>query len=222
MNGVQQLEQAVRFKSKPKPKRWETLTDWARARGACLVEPVARVLGRLGVHPNTVTIIGTLLLLGVGVLFGLGYLRLGGWLLLAVAPVDFLDGTLARATGKQSRFGAFLDSTLDRLSDAALLSGLLAYAVRQQAWMDLGLLVVSLVATLMISYTRARAEALGFPCKVGLLSRLERIVLIGVLLGLGLHAFLVWALALCSVITVIQRIVYVYVMSRRDVSASDV
>jgi CDP-diacylglycerol--glycerol-3-phosphate 3-phosphatidyltransferase len=157
-----------------------------------------------------------LLQVGIGGLFGLGYLRLGGWLLMAVAPIDALDGALARTLGRQSRFGAFLDSTLDRLSDAALILGLTAHYVRQGAHTQVALLLVSLVASFMVSYVRARAEALGFSCKVGLLTRMERILIIAVLSAIGLPAVMVWALALLSVFTVVQRVVHIYVVCRRE------
>jgi len=178
--------------------------------------PIARAVGRLGIHPNLVTILGMLLQACVGVVFGLGYITLGGWLLLVVAPVDALDGALARALGQQSRFGAFLDSTLDRLSDAALILGLTAHYIRQAAYLEVTLLLISLVAAMMVSYIRARAEALGFPCKVGLLTRLERIAIIVALSVVGLPTVMVWALAVLSVFTVAQRILYVYIVSRRE------
>jgi len=173
-------------------------------------------MGRLGIHPNTVTVFGLLLQVGVGVVFSLGYITLGGWLLLVVAPVDALDGALARALGQQSRFGAFLDSTLDRLSDAAIILGLTAHYMRQGAHLETALLLVSLVAAMMVSYIRARAEAEGFSCKGGLLTRLERIALIGALSAVGLHIVMIWALAVLSVLTVVQRILYVYAVSRRE------
>ena len=197
-------------------KRWETLTDWARAQGAVLLRPLAAALGRLGIHPNTVTLCGLLLQVGVAVVFGLGHLTLAGWLLLIVGPVDALDGLVARLLGKQSRFGAFLDSTLDRVSDAAVILGLTAHYVREMAHLEVALLLVSLVAAMMVSYVRARAEAQGFPCKVGLLTRMERVVLIGVLSVVGLHTTMVWALMVLSVFTVIQRILHVYKVSQES------
>jgi CDP-diacylglycerol--glycerol-3-phosphate 3-phosphatidyltransferase len=218
MSSVEQAKREPRTKQKRQRGRWDTLTDWARTQAGVLLMPIARVMGRLGIHPNTITILGMLLQVSVGVMFGLGYFRLGGWVLLVVAPIDALDGALARALGNQSRFGAFLDSTLDRLSDAALILGLTAHYLRQGAHMEIALLLTALVAALMVSYTRARAEALGFPCKVGLLSRMERIILIGVLSGVGLLTVMVWALAVLSVFTVGQRILYVYGVSRREQS----
>ncbi|MGD8967748.1 MAG: CDP-alcohol phosphatidyltransferase family protein [Anaerolineae bacterium] len=197
--------------------RWDTLTDWVRARAAVVLNPAARLLGRLGIHPNTLTIVGFLLQIGVGALFALGRIRWGGVLLLVIAPVDALDGAVARAVGKQSVFGAFLDSTLDRLSDAVLILGLTAHYLRQGARLEVGLLLLGLVAALMVSYTRARAESLGLSCKAGLLTRMERILLIAVLSAFGLTTALVWALAVLSVLTFFQRIACVYAAcSRRE------
>jgi CDP-diacylglycerol--glycerol-3-phosphate 3-phosphatidyltransferase len=216
MNSTQRIEAREGATRKRQRGRWDTFTDWARAQGAVLLRPIADAVARLGIHPNTVTVLGMLLQVSVGVVFGLGYVTLGGWLLLVVAPVDALDGLVARVLGKQSRFGAFLDSTLDRISDAALIVGLTMHYVYQTAYLEVALLLVSLVAAMMVSYVRARAGALGFICKVGLLTRLERIVLIGVLSAIGLHGVMIWALAVLSVFTVIQRILHVYVISRQD------
>ena len=204
-------QQAKELKKRSAPKRdrgrWETLTDWARAQASVVTVPVARVLGQL---------LGLMLQAGVAVVFGLGYLRLGGWLLLIVAPIDALDGALARTLGKQSRFGAFLDSTLDRIADAVLILGLTTFYLRQGAGLPIALLLVSLVASMMVSYVRARAETLGFCCKVGLLTRMERILLIGLLSGLGLPMVMIWALAVLSVLTMLQRILHIYKLSRLE------
>jgi CDP-diacylglycerol--glycerol-3-phosphate 3-phosphatidyltransferase len=175
----------------------------------------ARFLGRLGVDPNTLTMVGFVLQAGVGVLFALGRVRWGGVLLLIVAPIDALDGAVARAVGRESAFGAFLDSTVDRLSDAVLILGLVGHSLRQGPRLEVGLLLVALVAALMVSYTRARAEALGLSCKVGLLTRMERVLLIGVLAALGLTRWLAWALAVLSVVTFVQRMAHVYATSGR-------
>lgn len=185
-------------------------SDRARACAAALLMPLARLVGRLGIHPNTLTILGLILQIGVGIIFGLGHITLGGLLLLIVAPVDALDGLLARALNKQTAFGSFLDSTFDRISDAALILGLTAHFLRQGASVQVWLLLISLVAAMMVSYIRAKAEALGLECKVGLLTRMERIPLIGILSALGLPMVMAWALAILSVFTMIQRIIHVY------------
>jgi CDP-diacylglycerol--glycerol-3-phosphate 3-phosphatidyltransferase len=200
-----------------RPRHWDSLTDWVRARAAAVLDPVARFLGRHGVHPNTVTVVGFLLQVGVGLLFALGQIRLGGLLLIVVGPLDALDGAVARANGQERPFGAFLDSTLDRLSDAALILGLTAYYLQRGALLEVALLLLALVSALMVSYTRARAEALGLSCKVGLLTRMERVLLIAVLSVLRLMTLLVWTLALLSLLTFVQRVIHVYhVSSRRD------
>ena len=216
MSSAQQVECGRSVKQKRQRGRWDSFTDWARTQAGVILMPIARVMARLGIHPNTVTLVGFLLQVGVGVVFSLGHLVLGGWLLLVVAPVDALDGALARALDQQSLLGAFLDSTFDRLSDAALILGITVHYLRQGEHLEVVLLLISLVAALMVSYTRARAEALGFPCRVGLLTRLERIALIAALSAVGLPIVMIWALAVLSVFTVVQRILYVYAVSRRE------
>lgn len=202
-------------------QQWDTLTDWARTRAEVVLVPVARAMGQWGIHPNTITVLGLILQVGVGIVFGLGHVTLGGWLLLLVAPLDALDGAVARAIGKQSRFGAFLDSTFDRLSDAAVVLGLTTHYLRREMSTPVILLLIALVAVLMVSYIRARAEASGFQCKIGLLTRLERIGLIGVLSAVGLHMVMIWALMILSVFTVIQRILYIYAASKREEEKRD-
>ena len=216
MSSVHQVEGKGRAKEERERGRWDTFTDWARTQAGVILMPIARVMGRLGIHPNTITILGLLLQSGVGVVFGLGYIQLGGWLLLLVAPVDALDGALARALGKETRFGAFLDSTLDRFSDAALILGLMVHYLRQGASVEVVVAFVAMVGAIMVSYTRARAEAMGFDCKVGLLTRMERIVLIGALSAVGLPTVMLWTLAGLSMVTVVQRILHVYVLSRQE------
>lgn len=216
MSTVGPIERTVAVEPVRPRRRWESLTDWVRSWAASIVRPVARGLGRLGIHPNALTVFGMLLQVGVAVVLGLGRIKLGGLLLIIVGPIDVLDGTLARVLGKQSRFGAFLDSTLDRISDSALILGLTAHYIVLGQHRQVALLLVSLVSATLVSYIRARAEALGFPCKVGLLTRMERVGLIALLSAFGLADVLVWVLALLSVVTVVQRIVYVYLASRRE------
>lgn len=225
MNSIQRLEHkrqraerahAARVDEKRKRRRWDSFTDWARSWAGVILTPVAHIVGRLGIHPNTITILGMLLQVGVGIIFGLGHIVLGGCLLLIVAPVDALDGALARALGEESRFGSFLDSTLDRLSDSTLIIGLMVHYMNQEAHLEVALLLVSMVAVMMVSYVRARSEALGVSCKVGILTRLERVVLIGALSAVGLPGVMVWVLAVLSVFTVAQRFFHVYVAFRRE------
>jgi CDP-diacylglycerol--glycerol-3-phosphate 3-phosphatidyltransferase len=193
----------------------DSLTDRVRVGAGVILDPAARVLGRLGVHPNTLTIVGFLLQAGVGLLLGLGHVRWGGLLLLVVAPLDALDGAVARATGKDGPFGAFLDSTLDRLADAGLILGLIAYHLQRGARLEVALLLAALVGAQMVSYSRARAESLGLTCTIGVLTRMERILLIALLSALALTTPLAWALAVLSVFTFFQRVAYVSTVSSR-------
>jgi CDP-diacylglycerol--glycerol-3-phosphate 3-phosphatidyltransferase len=186
-----------------------------------VIGPPVRWLLRTGVRPNTITTIGTLVVLLSAVAYGVGWVRLGGALLLLSGVVDTLDGQVARKSGQETRFGAFYDSTLDRVGDGATFIGIATYLLLAPdvAWRISAVVVcmVAILASLLVSYARARAEGLGLDCKVGIAQRAERIVLLGVtsvLVGAGPRAMvltvIVGLLALASVITVVQRFIYVY------------
>src|SRR6266850_2576217 len=178
-----------------------------------LIGPLARLLISSGVHPNTITTVGTLVVVGSGVAFATGAIRLGGLLLLISGILDLLDGQVARQGGKMTTFGAFYDSTLDRIGEGAVFAGLIFYFLTGPLPADMkpraiaaGL--VALVASFLVSYTRARAE---------------RILFLGVpalLLGAGpgrpgvVLFWIVAVLALVSAITVIQRVVHVARVAR--------
>jgi CDP-diacylglycerol--glycerol-3-phosphate 3-phosphatidyltransferase len=155
------------------------------------------------------------------VLYGLGHIRAGGALLLLSGAVDTLDGQVARRGGMVSRFGAFYDSTLDRVGDGATFIGIAVYFLTAPGIaLPLASAVVCMVAvvsSLLVSYARARAEGLGLDCKVGVVQRAERLVGLGVpsvLVGAGPDGMVLQAivvlLALLSAVTVVQRFVYVY------------
>jgi CDP-diacylglycerol--glycerol-3-phosphate 3-phosphatidyltransferase len=185
-----------------------------------VIEPVADWLVRRRVHPNTITTVGTLCTLIAGAIFASGHIKTGGWFLGITALFDVLDGTVARRTGRSSIFGAFYDSTLDRVSDGFLLGGLVVFYAINPVHQSDTLLVVTLfglVGTFLTSYTRARAEGLGLDARVGLLQRPERITLLAApqaFFGLALHgwvlAFIVTLLSVTAWITAIQRMLYVY------------
>ncbi|MBN1953426.1 MAG: CDP-alcohol phosphatidyltransferase family protein [Anaerolineae bacterium] len=178
--------------------------------------PIARFLARLGIHPNSVTVLGSLLSIGIGAILLNGNLALGGWLLAIVAPLDAVDGALARFVGQKSDFGAFLDSTLDRVSEAALLIGLAGHFLQQGATTAVILAIVTLFSSVMVSYTRARAESTGFSCKVGVFSRLERTVVLAAGLILGYATVALWVLAIGATFTALHRILHVYHQSRQQ------
>ncbi len=199
-----------------KVKQYDSLTDCLRAQATFITYPIARILERLGLHPNAVTLLGFLLNLVSGLILASGRLVLGGVFLLLASSVDSLDGALARVSGAKSRFGAFLDSTLDRLSEGALLFGLLFWLLRQNATLEIYLIFVILLGSVMVSYTRARAEGIGYDCKVGILTRLERVVVLGAGLIIGWIRPMLIVMAILTWITVFQRVWYVYRESRRN------
>jgi CDP-diacylglycerol--glycerol-3-phosphate 3-phosphatidyltransferase len=196
-----------------------------RATEAALA-PIVNRLVAAGASPNVITTVGTLILIGSAVAFGFGAVRLGGFLLLLSGVLDMLDGRVARESGGTTKFGAFYDSTLDRVGEAALFSGITIFFVAggvPEAWripaMVTGL--TALGAGLIVSYARARAEGLGLECKVGIAQRAERIIGLGfptMVFGAGPNGFLllviVAILALAALITVAQRIVHVWKLTR--------
>ena len=186
-----------------------------------VVRPVVDGLIRAGVRPNTLTTIGTILVLVSALAYGLGHIRTGGLLLLLSGVVDTLDGAVARGNQMVTKFGAFYDSTLDRVGDGATFMGIAMYLlqapdVAYRLW-AVATCMVAIIASLIVSYARARAEGLGLDCTVGIAQRAERIVGLGVtsvVVGAGPQALVLEAvvalLAIASVITVVQRFVYVY------------
>lgn len=185
-----------------------------------VIEPVADWLVHRRVNPNHITTFGTLCTIVAGVIFATGHIRTGGWFLGITALFDVLDGTVARRTGRSSTFGAFYDSTLDRVSDGVLLGGLAFFYATSPVHASPTMLAITLAAivgTFLTSYTRARAESLGLDAKVGMLQRPERITLLSApqaFFGLALHgwvlAFIVTLLSVTAWITAVQRMVYVY------------
>jgi CDP-diacylglycerol--glycerol-3-phosphate 3-phosphatidyltransferase len=195
-------------------KRPASFSDWARTWGTQLLAPVASVLGRLGLTPNAVTLLGLALNLGVAAVLASGYTMWGGWLLLLAGIFDALDGTLARLMGRQTAFGAFLDSTCDRYAEAAVFMGLMIPFLRNGQQTQVALIFASLIGSVLISYTRARAEGLGLECKVGLLTRFERFLIMAAALILGLVTPALWLLAVLTNLTALQRIVHVWRITR--------
>ena len=193
-----------------------TLTDWARKWGAGILEPLARLIARTGISPNVVTVTGLILNIGVAWVLAQGHMRLGGLLAALVGLLDALDGALARLTGQKSRFGAFLDSFVDRLCEAVLYLGLLIFYTRHGARQEIMLIYAAIVGSLLISYARARAEGLGLECKVGLLTRMERIAILSLALILNRMSIALWILAILTNFTALQRVYHVWRITRRD------
>ena len=175
-----------------------------------VAEPLARVLAGLGFSPNGLTIIGVLITALAAIAIAVGELTWGALILLGAAAFDLLDGTLARLTGQASDFGAFLDSTLDRFSEAIILFGLCAYFLRLGSDQGVLLAVATLIGSFLVSYARARAEALRIECKVGWLARPERILLIVLGLVTGWLMPILWVLAVFTNLTAAQRVWHVW------------
>jgi CDP-diacylglycerol--glycerol-3-phosphate 3-phosphatidyltransferase len=184
-----------------------------------LIEPVAELLIRLRVSPNALTTVGTLCTVAAGIAFGVGHIMTAGWIIAITAVFDVLDGKVARSTGRATVFGAFYDSTLDRVADGVLLGGLAWFFATSPRYASAPMLAISLagiLGTFLVSYTRARAEALGIDAKVGVMQRPERVALLSApqaLFGLALGGWVlmgvVTILAVTAWITAVQRILYV-------------
>ncbi|MFV1987391.1 MAG: CDP-alcohol phosphatidyltransferase family protein [Gemmatimonadota bacterium] len=195
------------------------------------VEPVMGFLTRKRVHPNAISTVGFLVTISSGYFFHQHHVATAGLLILLGGLFDLVDGTVARRTGLASSFGAFYDSTLDRLSEIVVYLGLLSlYNDYRLELGDVGMIywiVLAMAGSLMISYTRARAEGLGIDCHVGLMQRPERVILIGLASlffgettmfgqqGLVLRVVII-TLAVLTNLTVIQRIWWVYRETRPD------
>ena len=168
-------------------------------------------LVQLGLTPNSATLLGFVLTVCAALLLIRGALFAGGLVLLLGAFFDMVDGYLARATEQTSLFGAFWDSTLDRYSESVTIIALIAYYGGIPGGRPaIILLAATLMGSLMVSYTRARAEALGIDCKVGILQRPERVLLLITGLLTGWMVPILWILAILSNVTALQRIVQVY------------
>jgi CDP-diacylglycerol--glycerol-3-phosphate 3-phosphatidyltransferase len=179
-----------------------------------LTEPVVRVLARTPVTPNALTWSGFILALGAAALVITGHLFAAGFVVLIAGFFDTLDGALARRIDKATPLGAVLDATLDRLSEAVLLLAILALYAAQQSLAGILLVGVALLGSQLVSYIRARAEAQGLECRVGIFTRAERVVVLALGLLLShLASALIIALAIIvvfSFVTVSQRLIYVW------------
>lgn len=185
-----------------------------------LVDPIADHLARKGVSPNEITTLGTFCTVAAGTMFAMGHVRTAGWVLGLTAVFDVLDGQVARRTGRETIFGAFYDSTLDRVADGAALGGLVIFYASDSVHHNIPMVVVGIIGIIgafLTSYTRARAESLGIDAKVGMIQRPERVTLLSApqaFFGITLHGYVLMAivvlLALTSWITVVQRMSLVY------------
>lgn len=193
-----------------------SFTDLLRIRFKGLLDPAGAHLNKLGISPNTMTLLGLAGHIGAAVLLAYGEIQWGGLVVLLMAPFDALDGTMARLRGKTSRFGGFLDSVVDRYAELILVGGLLVYYIQQADWLAIALAYVAAAGSIMVSYTKARGESLGFKVNVGLLTRVERYLVIIPCLLFNIPLVLLWVLALFTNFTALQRIFAVFKQSKAD------
>ena len=181
--------------------------------GAVCMFPLRAIINTsvaLGIHPNVLTLIGVLINIGAGFALAHDHFKLGGVIMIVANIFDFIDGKVAHITGKQSAFGAFWDSTLDRFSDLALFTGLIWLYSTLGRHDYVLITTLTLIFATMTSYARARAESLVPKCKVGFMERPERIVLFMIGAFTNRMAAVLWVILVLSILTVADRIFYTW------------
>ena len=177
-----------------------------------LLWPAIKFIAQSGISPNSLTLAGLIITSMASAALILQQPRIGGILILIGGMCDSIDGSLARSSGKESRFGALLDSTVDRFSEFVMFFGIIAYFMRMQDYTSAVVAFVALCGSIMVSYSRARAEGLGFEAELGFMQRAERIVLLGA--GALFHPILfklsIWLVAIFANFTAWQRIAHAY------------
>lgn len=199
------MEQAAE-KETEKSQEKSTLTDRMRVWFRGILDPIGGFLNRLGLKPNTITLLG---LIGntLGAYFiAQGKMTLGGVIILLMGPVDALDGTMARLRGESSDFGAFVDSVTDRYSELIIFGGLLIFFLREDQWIAAGLTYLAAAGSILVSYTRSRAQSLGYDTKVGILTRMERYLVLAPSLVINIPLVGVVIIAILANLTALQRI----------------
>ena len=184
--------------------------DFRKFAATKITGPLIPFLSKTGLTPDILTWIGLFINIIAAAVIATNHLLIGGLLVLFSGLFDLLDGALARYTNKTTRFGALLDSTFDRLSEALILIGILILYLNSEHALEILLIVGVIVASFLISYIRARAEGLGIECKAGLFTRAERVIILA--LGLIVNQVLITLiiLAVFTFVTVVQRLVHVW------------
>src|SRR5579864_8912412 len=180
-----------------------------------IINRIVSALALSRIHPNVLTFLGLLINAGAAVLLGTGQFRWAGVVVIAAGLFDMVDGRVARATDRVTRFGGFFDSVLDRYSDLALFMGLLVYYASINRFFYIVLTAIVMTGSVMVSYARARAECTIPKCKVGFLERPERVVLIIIGALFDRMAAVLWVIAVLSNLTVIHRMIYTWQEARR-------
>jgi CDP-diacylglycerol--glycerol-3-phosphate 3-phosphatidyltransferase len=202
-----QLKGAKLTVQEAKEKQPLTRTDQMRALFKNIVEPVAAFFNRIGLMPNTMTLLGLAGNTIGAILLAQGQMTLGGILILAMGPVDALDGTMARLRGMAGHFGAFVDSVTDRYSELVIFAGLLYYYAGQGDNLSMMAVYAAAAGSVLVSYIRSRGQSLGWDTKVGLLTRMERYLVLAPTLILNIPLVGIWIIAIFANITALQRII---------------
>lgn len=190
-----------------KPKKTSlTFTDQMRVAFKGVLDPLANLLNRLGLMPNTMTLLGLAGNMLGAYLLATGNMTGGGILILLMGPVDALDGTMARLRGMAGSFGAFVDSVTDRYSELVIFAGLLYYYTQHaDAVAAMGVFAAA-AGSVLVSYVRSRGQSLGWDSKIGILTRMERYLVLAPCLILNVPQIGIWVIAVLANITAIQRI----------------
>jgi CDP-diacylglycerol--glycerol-3-phosphate 3-phosphatidyltransferase len=184
-----------------------TLTDQARVAFKGILDPLGKLLNSLGLMPNTVTILGLVGNVIGAYLIARGYMIAGGIVVLLMGPVDALDGTMARLRGMAGKFGAFVDSVTDCYSELVIFAGLLYYYVQQNDHTAILLVYASAAGSVLVSYVRSRGQSLNWDTKVGILTRMERYLVLAPAIILNYPLVGLWIIAIFSNFTAVQRII---------------
>jgi len=175
-----------------------------------ITNPVVGILSKSGIKPDALTFVGLAIDIGAAYVIATSYFFLGGVLILISGLFDLLDGALARFANQATKFGAILDSIVDRISEAAIFCGLLIWYLPKGATLEIVAIFAALIGSFLVSYIRARAEGLGLECRVGLFTRAERVIVLAVGLLVNQIFIALWVLVVFVYITVAQRLFYLW------------
>jgi CDP-diacylglycerol---glycerol-3-phosphate 3-phosphatidyltransferase len=202
-------------------KKKMTFTDHLRVQFKGILDPIAAFFNRLGLMPNTMTLLGLVGTTFGAVLIAIGHITWGGIVIVLMGPIDAIDGTMARLRGEASKFGAFVDSVTDRYAELAIYGGLLVYFLQKQNWLACGLVYLAAAGSILVSYVKARAESLEFDAKVGILTRVERYIVLAPGLIFAIPLVSLWIIAILANFTALQRILYVRKQAYEDRKKQD-
>ena len=186
-----------------------------------ITDPIVFLLAKAHITPNALTLLGVLGSAGAAVLLARGQFLAGGIVVLAAGALDILDGALARATGQVTRFGAVFDAVMDRVSEAAVLFGLLYYYAGRDAREESLLIFAALAGSMLVSYIRARGEILGLQIREGLFTRAERVIVIGFGSIIDQVRIALWILAVLANLTALQRLYMVWRKTGQEASKGE-